>query len=89
MKQLAETAAKYVLVVFLFAISFAVAVLICALINRVFPDTHFIVYALPLFGVMWCSNRFILSPLQFKLNIRSLQYDPWYENRFRKEKNAV
>jgi hypothetical protein len=47
---------------------------------RVFPDVHGSVLILFILPWGWFANRFLLSPLEYVLGMKSKQYDPWYEN---------
>jgi len=49
--------------------------------ESLFTNLPFVVNASPVIPIMVATNRFILSPIEFHLWIKILQYDPWYERR--------
>jgi fatty acid desaturase len=49
------------------------------------PGQNLILYGLLLLPYGWLVNRFILSPLEYRLDFRSHQYDAWYENRSKRK----
>jgi hypothetical protein len=57
------------------------------LMTKVFPQLPFLLQVLPIIPMMLAANRFILSPLEYYLKVKSLQYDPWYERRRMKQDN--
>jgi len=73
----------------LFFASFGVTVGAYVLSATIFPGFHFIVYILPAFPIMWCANRFLLSPVQYRLGIKTMQYDPWYEQHIQRKKGLT
>lgn len=48
---------------------------------RWFPGVNPFVGGAAMFIWGWLANRFLLSPLEYSLGLKSKQYDPWYENR--------
>lgn len=55
------------------------------LMIRAFPDAPFLVHVLPFVPMMFAANRFVISPLEYRLDFKSKQYDPWYERRCKKK----
>ena len=60
---------------------FAITILVVALLGRLCPGWPFFIQVLPIIPMMMAANRFVLSPLEFHLNMKTLQYDSWYERR--------
>ena len=72
----------------LFFACFALTLPVVVLTSRLFPSAPLILHGLPIIPLMALANRFVLSPVEFHLKIKSMQYDSWYE-RWRKKKEAV
>ena len=72
----------------LFFACFALTIPVVVLTSKMFPSAPFILKLLPIIPLMALANRFVLSPVEFHLNIKSMQYDPWYERR-RKKRETV
>ena len=72
---------KVLLVGITFFACFAVTIPVVSLTVRLFPNAHFAVHFFPAIPLMGMANRFVLLPLEYYLNVRSFQYDPWFENR--------
>jgi len=73
--------AKAALVCITFFGCFATTIPAVVLMTRMFPNASFFIHVLPVIPIMVAANRFILSPIEFHLNFKSMQYDPWYERR--------
>ena len=76
--------AKAAIVCITFFGCFAATIPAVVLMARMFPNASFFIHVLPVIPIMAAANRFIMSPIQFHLNLKSMQYDPWYERRKRK-----
>ena len=73
--------AKVALIALAFFACFAATIPVVTLMIRLFPAAPFLVQVFPVIPIMMAANRFALSPLEYHLNVKSLQYDPWYERR--------
>ena len=78
---------KLVLLLSAVLLCFAATIPAVALMARLLPDAPVLVHFLVAIPLLVLANRFMISPLEYHLDIKSLQYDPWYENR-RRRKNS-
>ncbi len=73
--------AKVALIAMAFFACFAATLPVVTLMIRLFPAAPFLVQVFPFIPIIMAANRFALSPLEYHLNVKSFQYDPWYERR--------
>lgn len=69
---------KFAIIAILFFAGFA---LLTFLLSKFLADQSLIVWGLILLPYGWLLNRFVLSPVQYYLDYKTMQYDRWYENR--------
>lgn len=69
---------KFLLFGAVFFVSFA---LLTLLLSRFLPAQSLMVWGLVMLPYFWVVNRFVLSPLEYHLDFKTLQYDRWYEKR--------
>ena len=81
-------ALKVLLLGVLFFACFALTIPVVVLTSKMFPSAPFIVHFLPVIPLMALAIRYVISPVEFHMKIKSMQYDSWYERqRYRKEKS--
>ncbi|MGF1678855.1 MAG: hypothetical protein ACFCUX_06650 [Candidatus Methylacidiphilales bacterium] len=69
---------KFTVVGIVFFSGFA---LLTLFLSRFLPDQSLMVWGFILLPYGWLMNRFILSPLEYHMDFKTMQYDQWYENR--------
>lgn len=78
MVQMVGGLGKFLLIGAVFFASFA---LLTLFLSRFLPAQSLMVWGLVMVPYFWVVNRFVLSPLEYHLDFKSLQYDRWYEKR--------
>jgi hypothetical protein len=73
--------AKVMIVAIAFLACFSGTMLMVAIMGRIILNLPFFAEAAIFIITMMAANRFVLSPIEFHLGMKSLQYDPWYERR--------
>lgn len=69
---------KFAVLAILFFAGFG---LLAFLLSGLLADQSLIVWGLILLPYGWLLNRFVLSPVQYYLDYKTMQYDRWYEDR--------
>ncbi|NLB54879.1 MAG: hypothetical protein GX811_03785 [Lentisphaerae bacterium] len=72
---------KILLLGMLFLGCFALTIPVVVLTSKMFPAAPPIVHFLPVIPLMVLANRYVISPIEFYLKIKSFQYDSWFERR--------
>jgi hypothetical protein len=86
-KKMVKIIAKISLIGIVFVAIFAISTLIISLLVKLYPDVNFwICFFVVFIPVMSLGNKFILSPIEFYLGIKSFQYDSWYERKIKQKK---
>jgi len=81
-----KSVGKFLLIAITFFACFGATIPVVMLMIRAFPNAPFLVQVLPFVPLMFAATRFVISPLEYHLDFKSKQYDPWYERRCKNKK---